>query len=188
MGNEIAEAVLIFFLRIIDVSLGTFRMILTVQGRRGWSALLGFLEVSIFITAIGTVIAGGFTLIKIIAYGLGFAAGTFSGITIDRFLGFGEVMVRVITSAPSEMKKALYENGHGVTLVPGEGGGGTAVGVIFTVVHRRNHQSLLRFIKDIDPMCIFSVQEIRMQYHGYFSPAWKKLGPIPRKGPVSIDL
>ena len=58
MLESLWPAVLIFCLRCIDVSLGTMRMILTIQGRRTTSALLGFIEVSVFITAVASVAQG----------------------------------------------------------------------------------------------------------------------------------
>ena len=51
-----ALALLIFCLRIGDVSIGTMRTIAVVNGRVKLSVLLGFFEVIIWILAIGSVI------------------------------------------------------------------------------------------------------------------------------------
>ncbi len=44
--------VLIFCLRLTDVTLGTMRILMTVRGRKVFAALLGFVEVTIFVVAI----------------------------------------------------------------------------------------------------------------------------------------
>ena len=43
----------IFLIRIVDVSLGTIRMITTVRGQRLLSAGLGFVEVLLWVVAVG---------------------------------------------------------------------------------------------------------------------------------------
>lgn len=47
---------LIFFARILDVSIGTVRTILVFRSHRIWAAVLGFFEVLIWLVAAGSVI------------------------------------------------------------------------------------------------------------------------------------
>lgn len=45
-------AAFVFCLRVVDVSLGTLRLIMIARGRRQPAALLGFLEITIWIVAV----------------------------------------------------------------------------------------------------------------------------------------
>jgi uncharacterized protein YebE (UPF0316 family) len=169
MLESLWPAVLIFCLRCVDVSLGTLRMILTIQGRRTLSAFLGFIEVSVFITAVASVVRGPLDPLRIVAYGGGFAAGTYLGMTLDRMLGLGDAVVRVITRSHRQIAAGLTAAGFGLTLVDGRGGRGSEVGVVFSVCRRNRLQELMAIIGRIDRSAIVTVQEVRTQVHGFFS-------------------
>ncbi len=166
--SPLAVAFLIFFLRCIDVSLGTLRLIVTVQSRRTLASVIGFFEVSIFITAVATVVNGPLDLFKVLGYGAGFAAGTYVGVTLDRRLALGNAMVRVITQEFGDLANQLTSSGFGVTVVEGRGGRGTPVGIVFTLVLRRAIPGVMDIIRQVDGGAIVSVQEIRQQFLGYF--------------------
>ena len=55
MIETILFALMIMTLRIIDVSLGTIRMIITVQGKKYVAGAIGFVEVTIWVLAISSV-------------------------------------------------------------------------------------------------------------------------------------
>lgn len=170
MWELLWPALVIFVLRVIDVSLGTLRIILTIQGRRTLSSVIGFVEVSVFITAVASVVQGPMDPLRIVAYGGGFAIGTFLGVTIDRKLALGDVVVRIITADFERLREVLTAGGFGVTLVEGKGGRGTLVGIVFSVCHRRRLGEILHHIRTVDQNATVTVQEIRHQFHGYFSP------------------
>lgn len=170
MLETLAPVLLIFLLRVIDVSLGTVRIILTIQGRRFISSLLGFVEVSVFITAVASVVSGPLDPLRVLAYGGGFAAGTWLGVTVDRKLALGDVIVRIISRSFRPLVKDLTAAGFGVTIIEGRGGRGSEVGVVFSVCRRRQLQHVLRSVRRIDADAIVTVQEIRQQYLGYFAP------------------
>jgi uncharacterized protein YebE (UPF0316 family) len=183
MLEALPTAALIFVLRCVDVSLGTLRLILTVQGRRTLSSVIGFVEVSVFITAVASVVAGPLDALRILAYGGGFATGTWLGMTIDRHLALGDIVVRAITKYHEPLTKALTSAGFGLTLLEGRGGRGSTVGVIFSVCHRRRLPELLRIIRHVDRAATVDVQDIRQHFHGYLSPkrpAHTAIGPIER--------
>jgi uncharacterized protein YebE (UPF0316 family) len=169
MLENLGPALLIFCLRCIDVSLGTMRMILTIQGKRTLSALIGFVEVTVFITAVASVVQGPLDPLRVLAYGGGFAAGTFLGVTLDRRLGLGDAVVRVISKSHKQLVAALSAAGFGLTLVDGRGGRGSEVGVVFSVCHRNRLQELLEIVRQVDRSAIVTVQEVRAQVHGFFS-------------------
>ncbi len=170
MLDSVLAAFVIFALRCVDVSLGTMRLVLTVQGRRGLAAVIGFVEVSVFITAVATVVRGPLDVFRVVGYGGGFAMGTFLGLTIERRLALGSALVRVITRHHEQLLKALVALGFGVTLVEGRGGRGTEVGIVFSVVRRRRLEEYLAAVQAIDRNAAVSIEEVRRYQRGYFAP------------------
>lgn len=170
MVESLTAAALIFCLRCVDVSVGTLRMILTIQGRRSLAAVFGFVEVSVFITAVASVVRGPLDPLRIAGYGLGFAAGTFIGMTIDRRLGLGNAIVRVITAKHHDLVARVTQSGFGATLLEGTGGLGTPVGLVFSMARRNRVGELLELVRTTDPAAIATVQEVRVQRAGYFAP------------------
>ncbi len=79
----IGNALLIFYLRLVDVSLGTVRLIMIGRGRRKIAPLLGFVEVTIWVVAISQVITNLDNIFNILGYSGGFAAGTLVGMWIE---------------------------------------------------------------------------------------------------------
>ena len=93
-----ALALVIFTLRVVDVSLGTCRTIAVVQGRMKVSVLLGFIEVLVWVTTVTHVIQkaadNGWLLL---AYAAGFAFGNAAGIALERRLAMGSVILRIVS-------------------------------------------------------------------------------------------
>ena len=70
----------IFFIRILDVSLGTMRMILIVKEKKFRASIIGFIEVAVWFTVVKQALSTADTsLWIIIAYSGGFATGTYIG-------------------------------------------------------------------------------------------------------------
>jgi uncharacterized protein YebE (UPF0316 family) len=81
--------VLIFCARIIDVSVGTVRVILTSRGYRYAAPALGFIEVLIWLLAIGEIMKNLANPACYVAYAGGFATGNYVGIYINQRLSLG---------------------------------------------------------------------------------------------------
>jgi uncharacterized protein YebE (UPF0316 family) len=71
MGIDIWTLVLIFFARVLDVSIGTFRIILVSRGFRNIAPFLGFFEVLIWITAIGAIFNSLHGFLSYVVYAAG---------------------------------------------------------------------------------------------------------------------
>ena len=145
------SALIIFFLRLADQSLGTFRALLVSKNRPIYAALIGLIESAIWIVAISQVIKDIDDPLLISAYAAGFAAGTILGSYIERIVGVGNIVVRVFCPANSpSVAETLRENGHGVTVIDGEGKDG-AVKIYLCVIPRRKLKSVLSTIEEINP-------------------------------------
>ncbi|GAE87820.1 hypothetical protein JCM21531_1220 [Acetivibrio straminisolvens JCM 21531] len=80
---------LIFFSRIIDVTIGTIRIIFVSRGKKYLAPVLGFFEVLVWIVAISQVMQNLNNFACYFAYAAGFATGTFVGIIIEEKLAIG---------------------------------------------------------------------------------------------------
>ena len=80
-------AIIIMFMRICDVSIGTVRTILVVQGRKYYAGLAGFFEVLIWVFAIRYIFQHLDHIQNLFGYAIGFGLGNIIGITIEQRLG-----------------------------------------------------------------------------------------------------
>lgn len=167
--SPFVAALLIFTLRCLDVSLGTLRLIFTLQGRRTLSAMIGFFEVTIFVSAIAGVVSGPLDPWRVLGYSLGFSAGTFLGMSIHRRVSLGHGLVTIISSRAEELKLGLVAGGFGVTVLEGHGGNGTEVGLLHCIVRRGQVERLLALTTQLDPQALSSVQEMRLRQGGFFT-------------------
>ena len=147
----IFSALIIFSLRLADQSLGTMRTLLVSKNKPIYAALIGLVESAIWIVAISQVVKDIDDPVLIGAYAAGFAAGTILGTYIERIVGVGNIVVRVFTSSNSpSVAETLRENGHGVTIIDGEGKDGP-VKIYLCVIPRRKLKSVLQMIEEINP-------------------------------------
>jgi uncharacterized protein YebE (UPF0316 family) len=158
---------LIFLLRIADVSLATLRMISAVRGRKVLAASLGFVEILIWIVVVGTVVRNLDSPLLVLAYAGGFAAGTWVGITLEDMLAIGVAEVRVVSRQGGvEIAEALREAGFGVTELLGQGREGR-VEIAYTVVPRRSLKQVYRLVERWDPEAFVRVEEPRSIQRGW---------------------
>ena len=147
----IFSALIIFSLRLADQSLGTMRSLLVAKNKPIYAALIGLVESAIWIVAISQVIKDIDDPVLIGAYAAGFAAGTILGTYIERIVGVGNIVVRVFTPSNSpSVAETLRDNGHGVTVIDGEGKEGP-VKIYLCVIPRRKLKSVLGMIEEINP-------------------------------------
>jgi len=159
---------LIFVARILDVSMGTIRVIFISRGFKYLAPVIGFFEVLIWLLAIGQIMKNLSNPACYIAYGGGFAMGTFVGICIVDKLSLGVVLVRVLTRKDSkELIESLKSANYGVTSIDGEGTYGQ-VKVIFTIIPRREVRSVVELVKKFNPQAFYSIEEIGFVEKGVF--------------------
>jgi uncharacterized protein YebE (UPF0316 family) len=166
--SALGTAILIFLLRIGDVSIGTVRVLYTVRGKRAISMALGFVESLVWIFAISRLMKTvNENPINMVAWAIGFAAGTAVGITLEQWIASGQIMVRIISVYHSgELRRALHGMGFGVTAVEGEGKDGSIL-ILFVVAPRRRTKEVIRQIEQIDPDAFMTVEPISHASGGY---------------------
>jgi uncharacterized protein YebE (UPF0316 family) len=160
--------ILIFCARICDVSLGTIRVIFISKGIKYIAPFIGFFEVIIWLLAIGQVMNNLTNVVAYIAYGAGFASGTFIGMLIEEKISLGLTSVRIITKKdPNELILYLRSLDYGVTSIDGEGATGK-VKMVYTIIKRQDLAHVVSIIKQFHPNAFYSVDEIKSVSEGVF--------------------
>ena len=159
---------LIFVARVIDVSLGTVRVIFVSRGFKYLAPVVGFFEILIWLLAIGQIMKNLSNPACYIAYAGGFALGNFVGIHIAEKLSLGLVMIRVVTKKDAaSLVDFLKAENYGVTSVDGHGTSGQ-VKVVFTIVPRREVRGVVELIKKFNPHAFYSIGEVGLVERGVF--------------------
>ena len=164
----------VFAARIVDVSIGTIRTLVTVQGRTVIAFCLAIFEISIWVTVAGTVINQIQDKPLLVAfYAFGYATGNVVGIMVERKIAFGTTILRVITrTAGTEIATYLRDKGQPVTIFHGEGMRGP-VYELYIACRRRDLKWILPEVQRIDPNLFYVIEqarEIRKMFKPVFSP------------------
>lgn len=161
MSASIALAFAIIVLaRITDVSLDTVRTAAIVQGRRVFAAVLGFIQAMIYVSVIAKVLLNSDHSVYMLAYGLGFAVGTYLGIAIEQRLAFGQQVASLFTTRGAELAKALTAAGYRVAEVHAYVHGGE-MSILYVAVPRKRAARLIHEAGAIDQTCYCVVNDVR---------------------------
>lgn len=173
---------LIFCARVIDVSMGTVRMILVTRGVRWLAPIIGFFEVILWLAAMGQIMRNLSNPACYVAFGAGYATGTYVGMLIEARLYIGKAVIRTITAkAAHGLVEKLREVNCGVTSLNAEGASGP-VKIIFSVVERRDLANVIAMIKEFDPAAFYTIGDVKHVSEGVFPHRESVLGKLPRLG------
>ena len=152
--------VLVFFARIIDVSLGTIRTISIVQGRTVAAFFLGFFEISMWLLVLSAVLDRVMeSPVLALFYALGFSSGNVVGILVEKRLAMGYMNFRIIsTKYAKQIASTLREKGFAVTTFDGEGKDGK-VTEVYVVTQRKMLPGLIKIIKEIEPDAFYIAEQ-----------------------------
>ncbi|RJQ84118.1 MAG: DUF2179 domain-containing protein [Desulfobacteraceae bacterium] len=160
--NILLTGLIIFVARICDVSIGTVRTIITVQGRTVVAFFLAIFEIIIWILVASTVINQvRVQPILVVFYAFGYATGNVVGIIVERKLAFGLIILRVITrDAGKRLCDTLRQKGQPVTVFHGEGMTGP-VEELYIACRRRDLSWILSEVRAIDPNAFYVIEQAR---------------------------
>lgn len=159
---------LIFLLRVGDMSLDTLRVLFVMRGKKALVWVLGFFQATIFILAIGIVLAGADNPLNIAAFAAGFATGNVVGMLIEERLAIGFIQLRIISprlgTAIAEM---LRGEGYAVTEVAARGKDGM-VSLLSCSVQRKDVSHVRSLVNQVDEMAFITAEDVRPVRRGFF--------------------
>ena len=152
-------ALAIFAMRAFDVTLGTVRTIAVVHGHTRSAVVLGFIEISVWITAVSeAVVRVGETPMLVLAFAAGFAVGNAVGINLERRLAIGSSIVRLITAQRGEhVADAINDIGTMVTTFSGTSHSGDR-SLVYALCPRRRLPELLAAAQAVDRDVFYAVE------------------------------
>jgi uncharacterized protein YebE (UPF0316 family) len=154
--------VLIFLSRIVDVSLGTLRIIFVSKGLKYLAPLIGFFEILIWLIVISQIMRNLTNPINYLAYAAGFAAGNFVGIYLEDKLALGTLLLRIITKKKAkELIQYFRADGYKLTNFTAESNVGE-VDIIYFPVRRKEVKSVIEMIKTFNPNAFYTLSDVRM--------------------------
>jgi len=144
------QLVFIFFARVIDVSLGTIRMILVIRGSKYPAAIIGFFEIMVYTIALGLVVGSLQEPLKLLVFCTGFASGILVGSIIEERLSLGYRGIQaIIDRQNSHIVEELRNEGFPVTCWEASGRLGPKL-VLSIVITRSNTAKLTERILEKD--------------------------------------
>lgn len=165
---ETAGMLLIFFARILDVSIGTMRIILISRGYRILAPVFGFFEVILWLLAMNQVMKHIDNTYSYLVYGAGFATGNYVGMLLESKIAIGFQAIRVITTEKLvSLPLILRQEGYGVTSVKGMGALGE-VTIIFSIIPRKKLDHVLEIIRILEPNAFITIEDVRTTSKGFF--------------------
>lgn len=171
---------LIFLSRIVDVTIGTVRIIMVSKGQKIWAPILGFFEVFIWLIAISRIFDDLDNWICYFAYALGFGVGNYFGLMLEEKLAMGIVRIQIITrKTADELIHNLKSSGYRITYHEARGGS-EDVSIIYSILKRTELPKIVEQIKKYNPKAFYSIEDVRFVSHGVIP--LKSATPRIRKG------
>lgn len=159
---------LIFFLRIIEMSLDTVRVLMVMRNRKSLAWILGFFQAIIFVFAIGSVLSDLNSPVKLLGYSAGFATGTVIGMYIEERLAIGHIHLNIISPTfGAAVAEEMRSEGYAITEIPARGKDGM-VTMLSCSVRRRDVYKVRRIVNRIDPTAFITTEDIQPVRRGFW--------------------
>ncbi len=161
-------ALLIFGLRITDMSLDTMRVLFVMRGRKGIAWTLGFFQAGVYVVAIAKVLSSLGNPLAVLGYAAGFATGNVVGMLIEERLAIGHVHLQIVSSARGvALAEALRSAGYAVTEIPARGKDGM-VHMLSVSVLRKDISHAEDIVHQTDPHAFMTSEDVRPIRRGFW--------------------
>ena len=159
---------LIFISRIMDVSIGTIRIVMVSKGQKLWAPILGFFEVFIWLIAMAKIFENLDNWVCYFAYAGGFATGNYAGLKLEEKLAVGVVRIQIITRKEAQnLIDKLKSSGYGITHHNAHGGS-EQVSIIYSIIKRSELPKIEKIIKEYNPKAFFTIEDVKFASQGIF--------------------
>lgn len=167
-SSPLIGALVIFGLRVVNMTLDTLRMLFTMRGKKTLAWIIGFLVSLIYVLLLTSVLSNLNNPLYIIAYSAGFATGGVVGMWIEERLAIGFVHLQVVSPRRGVvMAKKLRDNGYAVTEIPARGKDGM-VSMLSLSVRRRQVLSVEKIINECDEAAFITSEDVHAVQRGFW--------------------
>lgn len=162
------RALLIFALRMLDITLYTIRLMMVVRGKKKAAWGIALLQSLSYLNTIHIVVNDMDSWLNLVAYASGFATGLVVGMLIEKRVSIGVIHLRIISSTyGADLVTHLREAGYAVTEVPAMGQDGH-VSMLHCMVRRRDVLDVTALVETIDPSAFITEQSLRLIWRGFW--------------------
>lgn len=160
----------IFFVRVLDVALGTVRMLFTVKGKKFVASTIGFIEMLIWFLIVKEALNTDLTSIWIaVSYAGGYALGTLLGSYLSERLISGMVTVQaILSSANDEVVTMIRKAGYAVSVLDVKGQDDKPKYLLLIEVNKKRQNAIRKLIKELDARAFVIINDSKTVYNGYF--------------------
>lgn len=168
MWDFLAPALMLFALRLTDVSFYTMRIMMVVEGQKKLAWVFAFFQASVYILALRLVFTDLGNWIKVLGYASGFATGMVVGMWIEDRLAIGLRHLSIVSPGRGEaIADHLRERGYAVTEVPAQGRDG-AVTLLNCDVERKEVKEVTDIVAEVDDRAFITSESLRRAEHGFW--------------------
>lgn len=159
----------VFAVRILDVSLGTIRTIITVKGKNLLASLVGFFEVFVWFVIVKEALNTDNNSIFIaISYAGGFATGTYIGGFLSNLIIHADLTIQIISSKAEMIADELRKNNYAVSIIEIEGKDKNEDRKMLIIqVNDRKLNDIKKIITHIDNKAFIFINETKYVMNGY---------------------
>jgi uncharacterized protein YebE (UPF0316 family) len=160
---------LIFFVKIFEVSLATLRIVLITKDERLKGSMIGFFEVIIWVILASTVLVNiSEDPFKVVVYALGFSIGNFTGSALENKIAIGTTNIEAIVHKTDgkELSIALRKIGLAVTAVDAYGMKDKKE-ILYIRVPRKQVNATIKLIRSFQKDVVITINDIKPIYGGY---------------------
>jgi len=167
-GNAWIGALVIFVLRVLNMTLDTLRMLFVMRGKKTLSWVVGFVVSLIYVILLTSILSNLNSPLYIIAYAAGFATGGVVGMWIEERLAIGYTNIQIISPRRGVvMAQKLRENGYAVTEIPARGKDGM-VSMLSLSVRRKQVLSVEKIVNECDEAAFVTTEDVHPVRRGFF--------------------
>lgn len=167
--NLLLTCLVMFSARIIDVTLGTIRTIISIKGKTILSSIIAFIEVTIWFLVAKKALTTVDNILIVLSYSLGYATGNFIGTYISKNYIKGLIKVEVITKKINKkFIKTIRDNGYALSVIElkKELNNNKKYLLIIEVVNKKQN-NLIKLLKELDENIFIIINESKVVYNGF---------------------
>jgi uncharacterized protein YebE (UPF0316 family) len=162
--------VVIFCAKIVEVSISTIRLVYINKGEKLKGAILGFVEILIWLIVVSSVLTNiADDPIKIFVYAAAFSLGNYIGVTIESKIAVGLASVQVVVNEEDgeELAGLLRDKGFGVTIIDGRGKDNSKKSLLFIQLKRKRIPEAIKFVQLTNDSAYITVNDIKSMTGGF---------------------
>lgn len=165
----IISTFIIFFAKIIEVSLTTVKTIFITKKEKTIASIIAFFEILLWLVVVSRIIVDITSYPnRMVAYALGYALGHFVGLSLEEKLNYGLVTLEIILNKEDGNQLALYLRNENIAVTEIKAYGKVNEKRILMIhLKRKIKNQLLDYIKINYPGAFITIRDVASLYGGY---------------------